>query len=370
MPSSVEIAALARAHALALRARGDTEPNPQVGCVLIKDDVVVGEGYHAEYGGPHAEIAALRAAGVEAQGSTAIVTLEPCSTTGKTGPCYKALLAAGVVRVVVGAIDPNPAHAGRGLTLLRGSGVELEIVDDPGCQVLIDRFARTLVSKRPHVFAKWAMSRDGAIAGQGGETARLSGDEARTRVHRWRRALDGIVVGVQTIVADDPELTARGESSPLRPLHRIVLDPSLRTPVFARVVTTAVETPTWIATTDKADQARADELEQHGVRILRAPSGERWLHDVLAMLRLGALQRVMVEGGARTLAAFLDARIVDQVAVLMSKKVLGAGALPAVAGRVLPGDDPEALALALDLEEVRTERLGDDLLLRGQRGAL
>ncbi|MCB9899452.1 MAG: bifunctional diaminohydroxyphosphoribosylaminopyrimidine deaminase/5-amino-6-(5-phosphoribosylamino)uracil reductase RibD [Planctomycetes bacterium] len=367
MPTSVELAALDRARQIALAARGDTEPNPQVGCVLLRDDVVVGEGRHAEFGGPHAEIGALAAAGEQAAGSTAVVTLEPCSTTGKTGPCCRALLAAGVVRVVVGAIDPNPAHAGRGLTLLRGSGVEVEIVDDPGCLELVERFERALARKRPHVLAKWAMSRDGGIAGPGGETVRLSGPEAEARVHRWRRALDGILVGVQTIVADDPLLTARGELPALRPLHRIVLDPTLRTPRFARVVTTAHETPTWLCARDDADEARAAEFEEQGVRVLRAPAGESWLPDVLATLRLSAIQRVMVEGGARTLAAFLEAGLVDQVAVLLSRKTLGVDAVAAVAGRTLPGDDPQALASALALHDVRTEVLGEDMLLRGER---
>jgi diaminohydroxyphosphoribosylaminopyrimidine deaminase/5-amino-6-(5-phosphoribosylamino)uracil reductase len=360
------VAALDRAVELALRGRGEVEPNPCVGAVVVKADEVVGEGWHHAWGEPHAEVAALAEAGECARGATVVVTLEPCCTHGKTGPCTEALLAAGVARVIVGAIDPNPDHAGKGVTLLRAAGVDVVELDHAPSRALADAFAPGLTTERPHVLLKWAMSADGSVAGPDGEPVALTGQRANARSHHWRAHVDAILVGIQTVLNDDPQLTVREQARAARPLRRVVLDPSLRLPLHCRLVDTAGETPTWALTRDDADQQPEAVLEAEGVRVLRVPGDEDWLQAVLATLRLEGVKRLMVEGGPRTHAAFLAAGLWDQLAVYLTPKTLGPGALPALPDRDLP-DDPAALAEALGLADVRIEELGDDVLLRGVR---
>lgn len=361
-------AALERAVELALRGRGEVEPNPCVGAVVLAGDAVVGEGWHHAWGEPHAELAALAEAGERARGATVVVTLEPCCTRGKTGPCTEALLAAGVARVIVGATDPNPDHTGKGVTLLRAAGVDVVEADHAPSRALADAFAPGLTTERPHVLLKWAMSADGKVAGPDAEPAALTGPRANARSHHWRAHVDAILVGIQTVVNDDPQLTVRGEARLARPLRRVVLDPNLRLPLHCRLVDTAGDTPTWALTRDDADQQPEAVLEAEGVRVLRVPGDEDWLSAVLATLRLEGVKRLMVEGGPRTHAAFLAAGLWDQLAVYLTPKTLGPGALPALPERELP-NGPAALAEALGLADVRIEELGDDVLLRGVRAA-
>jgi diaminohydroxyphosphoribosylaminopyrimidine deaminase/5-amino-6-(5-phosphoribosylamino)uracil reductase len=351
---------------LAWETRGDVEPNPPVGAVVLAGHEVLGEGWHRAYGGPHAEVDALKDAGEAARGATLVVTLEPCSTTGKTPPCVEAVMEAGITRVVVGAVDPDPRHGGRGLQLLGDAGVDVTLCTDPASADLLTDFHASLARRRPHVMLKWAMSADGAIAGSKGEPVQLTGALSSARVHRWRAHLDGILVGVQTVLNDDPMLTARGALAAVRPLRRIVLDPELRLPITCRLADTAGETPTWVLADVDADEQPETALEATGVRVLRVPRhGESWLADALSLLRVEGVARLMVEGGARTLSSFLEAGLVDQLAVFQCPKILGRDALPALPGRELGGLSPEQLAEALGLSDVRVETLGDDTLLRG-----
>lgn len=366
--NDAESAALLRAVELARQAEGDVEPNPVVGCVILQGDEVVGEGWHRCYGGPHAELDALAAAGERALGATAVVTLEPCSTTGKTGPCYKALVAAGVERVVVGAIDPAPQHAGRGLTMLRGNDVDIEVVDDPDCMAIATVFEAGLSRRRPYVLAKLALSADGCIAGPGGEPVALTGEAANARSHAWRASVDAILVGAQTVANDDPRLTVRGAAA-LRPLRRVVLDPSLRTSPGARLFHDADTTPVWLCATEDADESAQEALEAEGARVLRLPAGERWLGDVLMALHTEGVGRLLVEGGSRTLAAFLERRLVDQLALWISPKHVGDGGLPGLPGVDLAGLDPDDLAEVFELRGMTTEVVGEDVLVRGRRTA-
>ena len=379
-------AALARAVELARRGTFAVEPNPRVGAVLLDArGELVAEGHHAHWGGPHAEVVALQAAGARARGATLCVTLEPCSTRGKTPACTDALLSAGISRVVAGCRDPNPAHAGRGLDALRAAGLDVVEASDPECLALLPRFTAHLARQatapdrqsaqaggrpppspaRPWVLAKWAMSRDGAIAPPGGGPAPISGEASRIWLHRVRAHLDAIVVGVGTVLADDPDLTARGDEAAVRPLRRVVLDPDLRTPLGCRLVATAGQTATWIFTTEDADEQPQSVLENEGARVVRIPGGDDWLSGVLGALHLSGVGRLMVEGGATTLGGFLGVGLVDQVAVLRGPRDLGPGALPALPGRRLGGLEPAALAAALGLHEVDVRRLGDDLLVQG-----
>jgi len=365
-PTPAEQAALARAVTLARETRGDVEPNPPVGAVVLTGREVAGEGWHRAYGGAHAEVDALADAGEAARGATLVVTLEPCCTTGKTPPCVDAVLAAGIIRVVVGAVDPDPRHSGRGLEVLTAAGIDVALRPDQACEELLTDFVAALERRRPHVMLKWAMSADGAIAGPQGQPVQLTGAAASARVHRWRAHLDGILVGITTVLNDDPMLTARGVVAPVRPLRRIVLDPELRLPLSCRLADTAGEIPTWLLTDVDAPDQSQSALEALGVRVLRIPrNGEMWLAAALALLRVEGVARLMVEGGARTLASFLEQGLVDQVAVFQCPQVLGEGALAALPGRELGGLTPEQLADALGLSDARVESVGDDVLLRG-----
>lgn len=359
--------ALLRACALARRGLGDVEPNPPVGAVVLSGERVVGEGYHRAFGGPHAEVEALAAAGADARGATLCVTLEPCSSSGKTPPCVDAVLAAGVARVLVGCADPDPRHQGRGLERLLAAGVHVDLVDLPEAHALISRFAGSLARRRPHVMAKWAMSRDGAIAPPRNGRTIISCDESHDTVHRWRAAMDAIVVGVGTVAADDPQLTVRGDAEPLRPLRRVVLDPSLRISPDCQLVRTAFETPTWVFGADDAREQNEDVLREAGVIVFRQPRGAGWLEAVFATLQLQGCRRVMVEGGSHTLATCLVAGLIDQAAIFIAPSDLGDDALPAIEGMQLRDLSPHEVADALKLVDCRVTKSGVDTLLRGFR---
>lgn len=359
--------ALARACVLARRGMYEVEPNPMVGAVVLAGERVVGEGWHRAWGSAHAEVEALAAAGTAARGATLCVTLEPCSTTGKTPPCTAAIVAAGIARVVVGSLDPNPAHHGRGLERLLAAGVEVDLLELPGPGALLRRFPAQLASRRPHVLAKWAMSRDGAIAPARGGRVVVSCPESLALVHRWRASADALLVGVNTVIADDPLLTVRGDARPRRTLRRVVLDPSLRTPRSARIANTPDQAPTWILAADDASPGAEAALVAQGVVVLRVPRGPDWLAAGLERLRAEGCGRVLVEGGSHTLAAFLAADLVDQAAIFMSPRNLGDGALPAVRGLQLGRLSPHEVATALGLSDCRVVSSGADTLLRGFR---
>jgi diaminohydroxyphosphoribosylaminopyrimidine deaminase/5-amino-6-(5-phosphoribosylamino)uracil reductase len=359
--------ALARASVLARRGMYEVEPNPMVGAVVLAADRVVGEGWHRAWGAPHAEVEALAAAGPAARGATLCVTLEPCSTTGKTPPCTDAIVAAGVARVVVGRLDPNPVHHGCGIERLLAAGVEVDLLEQEGPDALLARFPAQLASRRPHVLAKWAMSRDGAIAPARGGRVAVSGAESQALVHRWRAHCDALLVGVNTVIADDPLLTVRGDVVPRRTLRRVVLDPSLRTPLGARVVNTPDQAPTWILAADDASPGAEAALRARGAVVLRVPRGPEWLAAGLERLAAEGCGRVLVEGGSHTLASCLAADVVDQAAIFMSPNNLGDGALPAVRGYRLGRLSPHEVATALGLTDCRVLSSGADTLLRGFR---
>ncbi len=316
---------------LARRGVGEVEPNPPVGAVVVRDGEVVGRGWHARYGGRHAEVAALEDAGERARGATMVVTLEPCSTTGKTPPCVDATLAAGVTRVVVGAIDPNPRHAGRGLSLLRDAGVEVVgPLEDPASEGLLARFRRHLDSGRAFVIAKWAATLDGRIATRGGESRWISGEESRARVHELRGRVDAIAVGRGTVDADDPSLTAR-PPGPRAP-RRVVFDRSLRLRDDWRALADGGPEVLLVHGPEAPADRRAA-LADRGATLVEvvgdAPSAAA---AAVRALRERGVERLLVEGGPTLLGAFLDAEVVDRVAVFVAPKVFGGDAPGAVGG--------------------------------------
>ena len=360
-----------RAVSLARKGFFQVEPNPPVGCVIERgEEGVVGEGWHAAYGGPHAEVAALRLAADRAQGATAYVSLAPCGQHGKTPPCADALVQAGVTRVVYAAADPSPVEQHAGLERLRRAGVEVEGPVElvrAEAEALLERFQRMLDRTRPWTVLKWAMSLDGSIAPKPGVGGAISGRRARILTHEWRGSADAVAVGVGTILADDPLLTCRLEDGPpfgrSQP-KRVVFDTHLRTPVDGRLAMDAYETPVILMAGPDADPERRKALEAAGCSVEVVPLTVEGRLDLEAALeRLGTLgiRRLLVEGGADIHGSLLTAGLADQVSAYVAPRILGgADAVPAVRGTPI-ADAEEALVL----EDVMWRRLGDDLLMQG-----
>lgn len=360
---------MARALTLARRAVGRTSPNPMVGAVVVRDGCVIGEGWHRRAGAPHAEIEALADAarrGNPVVGATIYVTLEPCCTHGRTPPCTEALIRAELSRVVVGAADRNPRHAGHGLDLLRAAGLKVQVGLLPDRVLrLNEAFSHWIVHRTPWVTAKSAMTLDGRIATASGESKWITGPASRAQAHRLRLEADAVLVGVETVLADDPELTPRAQPgfrppASLPAKRRIVLDTRARTPLDCRLVCDAARQSTLVVVGESADPARVAALQAR-VPVLRAPEHEgridlRWLMPELG--RMGILH-LLVEGGGTVLAAFFEAGLVHRTAFFYAPKVLGGdGSRRAVAGRGF-----RSLADAPRLTGVESRRLGEDLFI-------
>ncbi len=314
-----------RALLLARRGWGRTAPNPMVGAVVVRDGHVVGEGWHAEYGGPHAEAAALTAAGDRARGADLYVTLEPCAHHGKTPPCADAIIAAGVRRVVIALDDPNPEARG-GTARLRAAGIEVVTGVEADAAAALNApflFAHA-GAPRPFVTLKLALSIDGAIAPGGGQQLWLTGEAARRHVHRLRADADAIAVGIGTALADDPALTVRHGRRPRVAPVRIVFDPAARLPLASRLVRTARKVPVWVLAESPTAPGRAG-LERAGVSVRVAGA----LDGHLAAVRADGIRHLFVEGGAGIAGALLTAGWVDRLITFRAPVLLGAGALPA-----------------------------------------
>lgn len=353
-----------RALELAARGRGLVEPNPMVGAVLLREGQVVGEGFHERFGGPHAEVVALANCRGPTAGTTLVVNLEPCCHWGKTPPCTQAIVAAGVRRVVIGCRDPFPAVSGRGVEELKRAGIEVvEGVLEAEARELNAPFFKLRTTGLPYVIAKWAMTLDGRIATATGDSRWITGPAARQWVHDLRGRVDAILVGVGTVLRDDPLLTCRTRR--LRTAVRVVVDTRCRTPVDSRLVRTAREVPVVVAAGSEVPVARRSALEREGVEVVELPLDGAGRVDLAALLRLlgqREMTNLLVEGGAEVLGSFFDRRLVDEVAVFVAPKVVGGrAAVPAVAGC-----GRERVALAQRVNLTGFQRLGDDLLLLGR----
>ncbi|HYW09415.1 MAG TPA: bifunctional diaminohydroxyphosphoribosylaminopyrimidine deaminase/5-amino-6-(5-phosphoribosylamino)uracil reductase RibD [Longimicrobium sp.] len=344
-----------RALELAMRGWGRVAPNPLVGAVIVRDGEIVGEGWHSEYGRPHAEAEALRAAGAAARGATAYVTLEPCSHFGKTPPCTAGLLAAGIARVVFAAADPNPRAAG-GATVLREAGVD--VVGGVEERSALDQnaiFFHALANPtRPFVALKLALSLDARIADRDGRSVWITGEAARAETHRLRAGYDAVGVGIGTALADDPLLTVRGAAQPRTAPARVVFDRSLRLPPDSALARSARETPVIAVGATPGDERRAA-LEARGVRVL---TGGRDVGGALRALREAGVASIFIEGGAVLAGELLRAGVVDRLHLFYAPVLLGPeGAAPFAA---LPSP---AIGEAERWRRLATEEFGADTLV-------
>ena len=319
---------------LGRRGQGRTWPNPAVGAVVVRDGVIVGRGWTQPGGRPHAEPEALRRAGEAAQGATLYVTLEPCSHVGKSPPCVDAIIAAGIARVVSAIEDPNPEVAGQGHAKLRAAGIKVDV--GLGAEEAARDHAghfRRVRDKRPHVILKLAVSPDDKIAAAGHTPVAITGEAARTQVHLLRAQCDAILVGIGTVLADDPLLTCRLPGMEARSPVRVVLDRALRIPGTSRLVHSARETPLWVVTSELAEAAAAMKLGAAGAQVIRvattSPPGLDVL-DVLHALAVRGITRLMVEGGARVASSFVTAGLADEVWLLRGSETVGAEGVAAL----------------------------------------
>ncbi|MGA2616297.1 MAG: bifunctional diaminohydroxyphosphoribosylaminopyrimidine deaminase/5-amino-6-(5-phosphoribosylamino)uracil reductase RibD [Thermoguttaceae bacterium] len=354
-----------RALEVAAQGQGRVEPNPMVGCVIARGAEIVGEGWHRQFGAHHAEVEALRLAGPRARGATLYVTLEPCCHFGKTPPCTRAVLAAGVGRVVAAMRDPFPQVAGGGLAELAAAGLAVEVgTCQDEAQRLNAPYLKLLATGRPWVMAKWAMTLDGKIATRTGQSRWISGPAARQAVHVLRGRVDAIIVGRRTAALDDPQLTA--EPPGPRTAVRVVLDTRASLASESRLARTAQQAPLLVAAGPEAPEADRLRLAQCGceVLILAGSTPADRLKALLTELGRRQTTNVLVEGGGRLLGTLFDARLVDEFHVFIAPKLVGGAEAPGpVAGR---GIDLLRDALALESPEVR--QLGPDVYLRGRVG--
>ena len=359
---------LTRAIELAERGVGSVSPNPVVGAVIVKDDRVVGEGWHEEYGGPHAEVDAIAACGEEdLSDATLYVSLEPCCHDGKTPPCTEAILQAGLRRVVVASEDPSEKASGRGLGILRDEGVEVLLADGElatSARLLNQAFRKHARVGRPWVLFKSAMTLDGKVATRTGDSKWISGDDSRALAHRWRACMDAVVVGIGTALADDPQLTARPpglEAGAARQPRRVVFDALGRLPVASQLVAAAHDVPLTVVVSRAAAHGDTDALEAAGVQVLVA-TGENEPARVRSGLdQLGAMgvASVLLEGGPHLAGAFLDAGEIDEIRLFLAPLLLGGSS----ARDPLEGTGVERISEALRALTFEHERVGEDLLI-------
>jgi diaminohydroxyphosphoribosylaminopyrimidine deaminase/5-amino-6-(5-phosphoribosylamino)uracil reductase len=361
--SESELDATHMARAIELGQKGDPSPNPHVGCVIARGAEVVGEGHHATAGAEHAEIVALRVAGKKAKGATLYATLEPCNHVGKTPPCVDAILAAGIERVVIGRRDPNPRVTGGGLERLEQQGVEVKLgVLDQECKALIRPWAHFITTGRSYLSLKLAVSLDGRIATRTGASKWITCQESRTRVHQLRGQHDAVMLGVNTVLADDPRLTVR--DVPGRSPIRVVIDSRLRLPPSSHLAQTAQQTPTCVMTTQAASAAAEQALSALGVRIVRVPSTAEGRCDPLAVLQELAAREVvnvLCEGGAELAGSLLAARLPSELHVFVAPVLLGPRGRPGAvdwAGPEAPSDAPR-------INPARWELCGSDAYVWG-----
>ncbi len=394
MSSNLDQIYMERALRLALRGQGLVEPNPMVGCVIVREDydntleleqtnsigvdpeapleeegdaLIVGEGWHQRFGEAHAEINALKMAGELAKGATLYATLEPCSHQGKTPPCVDAIIAAGVKKVVVAMLDPFPAVNGDGVEKLKAAGIEVEvgICADAARELNLPYLTR-LEKKRPWIIGKWAMTLDGKIATRIGSSYWISSEEARLRVHEWRETVDAILIGSRTAMEDDPKLTVRLPEgrAPKRIPTRIVVDSGGTLSVFSELALTAREVPLLLVFGPNTPKGKKEFWESKGAEVLviDAPTHEQRLLLLLENLAERGMTNILVEGGGELLGHFFDLELIDETRVFVSPKVIGGSEAVVAVG----GVGRELMRKAATLRNKKIEIVGPDVLISGR----
>lgn len=332
---------------------GQTSPNPAVGAVIVKDNQIIGLGAHLQAGQAHAEVQALEMAGGKARGATLYVTLEPCHHKGRTGPCTAAIIDSGLVTIVVGTLDPNPLVSGKGVEALEAAGLDVTVGFLKDQIVKVNRTYRHFMEKsRPYVTLKTAMSLDGKIATHTGDSQWITGQTARADVHHYRHRYDAILVGVGTVLADNPRLTTRLPGGGRQPI-RIILDRHLRTPAEAEVVTDTA-TETWIFTM-KIDPVKLAALKRPHLRIVEMTD----LEAIIAYLGRQGITSVLIEGGGTINASFLHAGLVDELVVYLAPKLIGGQAAPTF----FEGVGIEKMTEVMNYRFEKIEKIGEDLKL-------
>ncbi|MEX2317698.1 MAG: bifunctional diaminohydroxyphosphoribosylaminopyrimidine deaminase/5-amino-6-(5-phosphoribosylamino)uracil reductase RibD [Pirellulales bacterium] len=360
---------MARAIALAVQGEGHVEPNPMVGCVVVSDGRIIGEGFHARCGGPHAEIVALEQTGGAARGATLYVTLEPCCHRGKTPPCTAAVIRAGVARVVIASQDPFPQVNGRGIAELKQAGIHCDVgVLGGEARRLIAAYRKLVTTGRPWVIAKWAMTLDGKIATRTGDSRWISSEASRAVVHQLRGRVDAIMIGSGTARSDDPLLTARPAdvSDIKRTATRVVVDSAASLSPASRLVQTAGDVPLLVAASEAAADDACKSLIAAGAEVLRCSGSNhaQRVESLLAELGRRQMTNVLVEGGSRLLGTLFEMRAIDEAHVFISPKIVGGEAAPGAIG----GAGVDRMADALALGDITIEELDGDVYVHGRVG--
>lgn len=351
-----------RALELAIKGKWKVKPNPMVGAVIVKESEIIGEGYHMMYGKEHAEINALKNATEDVYGATMYVTLEPCSHFGKTPPCVDAIIKNKISKVIVGCLDPNPLVSGSGIKKLQENGVEVVVgILEDECKNLNEIFIKNITENKPFVTMKCAMSLDGKIATTSGESKWISGAESRKEVHKFRNEVSGIMVGVDTVIKDNPELTCRLENG--KNPTRIIVDSNLRIPLESKVVEEVHIAKTVVVTTEKSDEAKLNILRNKGVDVIISSSknGRVDLNSLMTTLSKNKIDSILLEGGASLNFSALNEDIVDKVQIYIAPKIIGGREAKTPVG----GSGVNLLEDAFKLKKLTTKSIGEDIFIEG-----
>ncbi len=346
---------------LSKRARGKTLPNPMVGAVIVKDGKIMGTGYHRRAGGPHAEVYAIRSAGKRALGATLYVTLEPCCHYGKTPPCTDLIIESGVKKVVIAMVDPNPLVSGKGIEQLTRAGIQVRtgVLEDE-TRKLNEVFIKNITKKMPYVIFKEALTIDGRTATSTGDSKWISSEKSREFVHRLRSEVDGVMVGVGTVIIDNPSLTTHGigKDEPLR----IIVDSKLKIPLNSRVLNDRWRDKTLIATSNNAPRQKIKKIESKGARVIRIRSDNQRidLRELMKSLYRLNIYRLLVEGGPILGGALLREKLIDRFIFFISPKIIGEGR------GVFEGFGLSRIKYAKTLKDVIIKKSGEDIIIEGR----
>jgi diaminohydroxyphosphoribosylaminopyrimidine deaminase/5-amino-6-(5-phosphoribosylamino)uracil reductase len=343
----------------AMAMKGQTDPNPLVGAVIVNNNQIAGIGAHLKAGEPHAEIHAIRMAGEKTKGATIYVTLEPCSHHGRTGPCAVAIVEAGIKKVIIATLDPNPLVAGNGVKILKDAGIEVEVgILENKAQQMNEVFNKFIVEKVPFVTLKSGITLDGKIASHSNNSKWITSEEARLDVHKLRNENTAILVGVNTVIYDNPELTTRIPNG--RNPIRVVLDSSLRIPMNAKLVTDR-KADTWIFTSENCDITKKEQLESLGIKVFVAGSSQVNPLNVLKILGENLVSSLIIEGGGTINASFFEKGLIDKVILYVAPKLIGGKESPSFFG----GIGIDKMADAIELSNMTVKPMGPDFKFTG-----